>query len=239
MVRGIYIAATGMVAELNRQDIVANNLANLNTTGFKADRTTTATFQTLLVNAYDRSGMTPIGTMGLGTAVRPTYTDFSNGALLVTGEPTDLAIEGDALFTVITPEGLRFTRGGNFSRDRDNYLVTREGYRVMGEQGPIQVDGEFQVSATGEVIQDGTVINRLGLVATTGARKEGESLYTVEQAEPATDYQIHQGSLEQSNVNAIRQMIAMINLTRSYETNQRALSAHDETLGKAVNELSS
>lgn len=237
MIRGIYTAATGMVAEMNRLNIVANNLANVNTTGFKSDQTTLSSFESLLLKAYDKNGVTPVGNLGLGVQLNPAYTDFSNGGLTVTGSKTDLAIEGDALFSIATPGGTRYTRAGNFTLDRDNFLVTLEGYRVLGEGGPIQVTGDFQIAATGQVIQDGQVIDRLLMVATTGMQKEGETLYTAAEVQPAVNYQVIQGSLEQSNVNAIRQMIEMINLSRSYETNQKALTAHDETLGKAVNEL--
>ncbi|HYH02423.1 MAG TPA: flagellar basal-body rod protein FlgF [Bacillota bacterium] len=237
MIRGIYTAATGMVAEMNRLNIVANNLANVNATGFKSDQTTLSSFESLLLNAYDKSGVTPVGTLGLGVQINPAYTDFSNGALTVTGSKTDLAIEGDALFSIEAPGGTRYTRAGNFTRDQDNFLVTQEGYKLLGEKGPIQVAGDFQITTSGEVTQGGQVIDRLQLVATGGMQKEGETLYTAEDAQPAGNYQVIQGSLEQSNVNAIRQMIEMINLSRSYETNQKALTAHDETLGKVVNEL--
>jgi flagellar basal-body rod protein FlgF len=236
--RGMYIAATGMVAEQNRQNVVANNLANVHTTGFKTDNTTNTAFDTMLLNAYNKNGKVPIGTLGLGVQVSPTYTDFSGGSLVVTDNPHDLAIDGDALFAVEVNGAIRFTRAGHFGVDQNRYLVTTAGHRILGEQGPIQVSGAaFQVDEDGAVIQDGKVIDRLQLAATSGMVKEGDSLYRAEQVQPPGKYRIKQGMLEESNVNAIRQMIEMINLTRNYEANQKALTAQDETLEKAATEL--
>jgi flagellar basal-body rod protein FlgF len=237
MIRGIYTAASGMVAQLNRQDVVANNLANLNTTGFKSDQATSTAFGSMLLKAYDQKGATSIGALGIGVEVGATYADLSNGPLLQTGIKSNLAISGDALFAVETQAGERYTRAGNFTIDQDNYLVTQDGNRVLGENGPIQVAGDFDVTATGEVMQEGKQIARLKLVSATGAQKAGGSLYTATQVQPASNFQILQGTVEQSNVNAVRQMLEMINITRSYETNQKALTAQDEALGKAVNEL--
>jgi flagellar basal-body rod protein FlgF len=239
VIRGMYTAATGMVAEQNRQNVVANNLANVNTTGFKSDHATNTPFATLLLNAYNKNGQTPVGPLGLGVEVSPTYTDFSGGSLVVTENPFDLAIDGEALFTVEVNGDYRFTRSGRLQLDRDQYLTTAEGYRVLGERGPIQLNRtDLRITEEGEIIQDGQVIDRLRLAGVGGMVKEGDNLYRAAgQAQPATNYRILQGSLETSNVNSIQQMIEMINLTRSYDTNQKALTAHDETLGKAVNEL--
>jgi flagellar basal-body rod protein FlgF len=190
-----------------------------------------------LINAYNKNGKVPIGSLGLGVQVSPTYTDFSEGALKATDDPNDLAIDGDALFAVDVNGAIRFTRAGHFRVDQDQYLVTSGGHRVLGERGPIQVNSNFRVNEAGDVMQDGKVVDRLRLAATNGMVKEGESFYRAAQVQPAGKYQIMQGMLEESNVNTIRQMMEMINLTRSYETNQRALTAHDETLGKAVTEL--
>jgi flagellar basal-body rod protein FlgF len=237
VIRGMYTATTGMVAEQNRQNVVANNLANANTTGFKADNTTNTTFDTMLLHACNKRGKVPIGSLGLGVQISPAYTDFSSGPLEVTDNPNDLAIEGDALFAVDVNGAIRFTRAGHFGVDQDQYLVTTGGHRVLGEQGPIQVGAGFQVTEAGDVVQDGQVTDRLRLAATQGMVKEGDSLYRSEQVQPAGKYRIFQGMLEGSNVNTIRQMLEMINLTRSYEANQKALTAHDETLGRAVTEM--
>lgn len=237
MIRGIYTAATGMIAEMNRQNVIANNLANADTVGFKTDNTVSTPFQEILLNAYQKQDVQPIGKLGLGVQVTGDYTDFSDGAIIVTGNETDLAMQGEALFAVETPNGTRYTRAGNFQLDREGYLVTKDGFKVLGENGPIQVNGDISVSEAGEVSKGGTSVDKLRIVSATGMTKEGETLYTAANATPATNYKVIQGSLENSNVNSIRQMIEMISVTRSYDTNQKALTAHDETLEKAVNEL--
>lgn len=237
MIRGMYTAATGMVAELHRQDVIANNLANVDTVGFKGDYTVSVPFGEMLLNAYNRQGVRPVGGLGLGVQATSEYIDTSEGSLVETGIMYDLAIGGQGYFVVETPAGERYTRAGNFKVDAEGYLTTRNGWRVLGENGPIQVTGRFEVNQDGEIFIDGVMADRLRIVNPYGLRKEGESLFTATGINPANGIQIFQGTVERSNVNAIRQMIEMINVTRSYETNQRALTAHDETLGKAVNEI--
>jgi flagellar basal-body rod protein FlgF len=237
VIRGIYTAATGMTMELNRQNVLANNLANVSTTGFKSDHTTTTPFQDILLNAYGRYGSNPIGTLGLGAQNGPTYTDYSDGNIVTTDNPVDLALIGDAMFTVEVGDGIRYTRSGHFKQDVDGYLVTNEGYRVLGEKGPIKFNAGFAVLKNGEIALNGNVVDRLKLVSTEGLVKEGELLYNGATVKPATNFQVVQGSLEQSNVNAIREMIQMINITRSYDANQRALIAQDEALKRAANDL--
>jgi flagellar basal-body rod protein FlgF len=237
VIRGIYTSATGMTVELNRQDVLANNLANVNTTGFKSDHTTTAPFQDIMLNAYGKQGATPIGILGLGAQNGPTYTDYSNGSMIITDNRTDLAISGDAMFTVEAKDGVRYTRSGHFKQDNQGYLVTNDGYRVLGEAGPIQLTTGFEVTKNGEIVQNGNIVDRLRLVSTEGLTKEGEMLYNGDRTKPATSFELYQGTLEQSNVNSIREMIQMINVSRSYATNQRTLQAHDEVLKRAANDL--
>jgi flagellar basal-body rod protein FlgF len=237
VIRGIYTAATGMTVELNRQDVLANNLANVSTVGFKSDHTTTTPFQDILLNAYERHGVNPIGKMGLGAQNGPAYTDYSDGNLVITANPTDLALSGDAMFAVEATGGIRYTRSGHFKQDVEGFLVTNDGYRVRGEKGPIKFDTGMGVLKNGEITLNGNVVDRLMLVSTDGLVKEGDLLYTGAAVKPATDFEVRQGTLEQSNVNTIREMIQMINITRSYDTNQRALLAQDEALKRAANDL--
>lgn len=237
MLRGLYTSATGMVAEMHRLNTVANNLANADTIGFKADNTVSVPFEELLLYAYNKQGVRPVGPLGLGVEAVTEFADSSNGVLLMTENSCDLAIQGEGFFVVETPAGARYTRAGNFTVDSENYLVNKDGFRVLGESGPIEVTGRLEVGETGEVYIDGELANQLQVVALTASHKEGEALYTAAQVSPALNYQITQGALERSNVNSIRQMLNMIAVTRSYDTNQRALTAHDETLSKAVNEL--
>jgi flagellar basal-body rod protein FlgG len=227
-----------MVAEMDRQNVIANNLANVNTVGFKKDNVTTIPFEELFLNAYNKRGVRPVGRLGLGVEAVTQYVNFTNGPLQTTGNPNDLAIEGTGLFAIETPNGVRYQRAGNFVIDKDHYLVTQEGFRVLGENGPIQFGaGDFNISETGEITQADGVINRLQIFGADGMSKEGQYFYTNQAAESTTNFRIIQGALEHSNINTVYEMVQMITATRNYETNQKALMAHDETLGRAVNEL--
>lgn len=237
MLRGIYTSTTGMVAEMDRQNIVANNLANVDTVGFKRDNVVQQPFAEIMINAYSKHTLKNIGPLGLGVQAVTEFCDFTNGSIVTTDNPQDLAIEGLGLFAVETNNGVKYTRAGNFIVDKDGYLVTRDGYNVLGQSGPVRVDGNFTVSQEGEIMQEGAIVDRLMIFSETGMKKAGETLYTNDNPQLATRFRVIQGSLERSNVNVIREMIQMINVTRSYDTNHRALMAHDETLAKTVNEL--
>lgn len=239
MIRGLYTAATGMVAEQARQDTVANNLANVNTVGFKRDNLTEISFQEQLIRAYSKGGNTPIGGLGMGVDLNGTYTDYSLGNLIQTDNPTDLAITGDGLLAFERNGQVRYTRAGNLTLNQEQVLVTQNGDPVLGENGPIRLAGSFAVAPDGAIIQNGQVVDRLRLAATAGMVKQGDSYVNGNGAQetPAENVRIVQGALEGSNVNSVREMITMINVTRSYDANQRAIVAQDETLGKAVNEL--
>jgi flagellar basal-body rod protein FlgG len=164
--------------------------------------------------------------------------NFGDGPVQVTGNQTDLAIQGSGLFAIDTPNGVRYQRAGNFVVDKDQYLVTMEGFKVLGENGPIKVsDGSFQINQEGALIQNDEVLNRLQIFSTEDMKKEGEYFYTSDSPQLATNYKIIQGAVEHSNINTVSEMIQMITATRAYDTNQKAVLAHDETLGKAVNEL--
>ncbi len=239
LIRGLYTAATGMIAEQTRQDTVANNLANVNTVGFKRDNVTETSFHELLLNAYSKKGATPIGALGLGVDVDGSYTDYSTGNIVPTDNPTDLAITGDALLAVERNGQVRYTRAGNLTLNQDRTLVTQNGDPVLGQNGPIQLAGSFTVAPDGAIIQNGQEVDRLRLSSTAGMVKQ-DDFYVSGNAAPAAagaDTRIIQGALEGSNVNPIREMINMITVTRSYDANQKVLLAQDDTLGKAVNDL--
>lgn len=241
MIRGIYTSATGMMTELNTQDVYANNLANASTVGFKRENIASDSFQNILMlKSYSKLGQQKIGALGVGTQLPLTYIDFSDADQLETGNPTDLALKGRAVFAVEGVNGIRYTRAGNFTINKDNFLVTQDGSRVLGKNGPIQLQkGALMVSPQGEISQNGQVVAQLAVYDIVGLSKQGESYYVAGSVAPraATQYEITQGSLEQSNVSTIREMIQMISVGRTYDTNQKALVAQDEALGKAVNEI--
>ncbi|NLC77862.1 MAG: flagellar hook-basal body complex protein, partial [Clostridia bacterium] len=168
MIRGLYISASGMTAQELNQNRVTNNLANAGTTGFKKDVHVFRTFQDVMLERVNRlpSGTAErrmIGTTNHGTMVDATRTDYSDGLLQETGRPLDVALLGRGMFTVETPQGLRFTRDGSFQLDSEGYLVTATGDYVLGYQGPINLADEvFQITPEGELVaEDGWVIDQL------------------------------------------------------------------------------
>lgn len=238
MLRGLYIASEGMVARQKAQDVLASNLANLNTTGFKADRPVFSTVYERALYRLQGGTATPIGTLSAGTLIPTTYTDFQAGALQTTGNPMDLAIEGEGFFAVQTPRGIRYTRNGAFQLNAEGVLINRQGYPVLSEAGePIRVpkgatltfgeDGSFRLN--------NAPAGRLRIVQ--GNLAKDEEGFFAGNATPLPNARVVVGALEASNVNLIREMISMIEILRAYESHQKVIQAHDETLGRVLNEL--
>lgn len=201
MIRGLYTAASGMIMEQTRNDTIANNLANVNTAGYKKDVAVFQTFPEMLISRLGDVDKQPIevegaetlqkppviGTLGTGVRVDGIYQIHKEGPLRETGAPLDLALGGDGFFVIETPRGERYTRNGTFSLDSDGYLVTSEGRRVLGQGGAIQLqppgaagEGKVQVDAAGRVTVDGTLVDTLRVVEFADRRaltKEGDSLF--------------------------------------------------------------
>ncbi|MCS7272963.1 MAG: flagellar basal-body rod protein FlgF [Fimbriimonadales bacterium] len=238
MLRGLYVAAEGMAARQKAQDAIANNLANLNTTGFKADRPVfTAVYERALYRVQGGRSA-PIGSLSAGAVVRELYTDLRPGAITTTGNPLDLAIDGAGFFAVQTPQGVRYTRNGAFQLNAQGILVNREGYAVLSTEGrPIQVprNATVQIGENGTVLADGKPLAQLQIVE--GRLTKDADGYFVGTAQPLTSPRVVVGALEASNVNLIRELVSMIEVIRAYETHQRVIHAHDETLSRAINEL--
>lgn len=238
-----------MLVEQARLNVISNNLANVNTAGYKEDRVVTESFRGLLLKVVDtRSPIRrsrPVGELGSGAEVVRSYSRFSSGALRHTGNPFDVALVGDGFFTIQTDEGERYTRNGSFHLDQNSVLVTDSGYPVLGLNGPIVIRGNrMDIDSQGRVIVDGRVVDRLYIVDfedTTGLVKEAGQYFRAADGalEPvlAEQVTVSQGDLEQSNVNVVKEMVNMINAARSYEVSQKVIQAQDEMLGKAVNEV--
>ncbi len=276
MIRGIYTGSTGMMAQQARLDTIANNLANVDKTGYKRDLTIFKAFPDMLIRRIndDGQGITPagsydtmpyVGKLGTGVEVNEVYTQFDQGSMQRTESPFDFALEGQGFFTVMTERGERFTRNGSFTINEEGILVNHKGYAVMGENGPIQLQkNNFMVNERGEVMvnaamspepedvvgmtqnnwEQPVVIDRLKLADFENIRelkKEGESLYTDTEYSgpplPPQQLKVVQGFLEKSNVNAVREMVEMIEVQRSYEANQKSITSGDQTLGKLINEV--
>ena len=231
-----YIAAAGMKAAFQAVNVASNNLANVNSPGFKADRP----FYRLLVEATDRLS---------GSAMAGTSIDLRPGTLKQTGNPLDMAINGDGFFAVRTAGGTRYTREGNFTLSQAGELVTQDGSSVLDNQGrPIVIalaasaPNEVSVSKAGEISVDGNLVATLGIYRFADAQtlvKEGDLRFRAGgQPQRVVNPQIEQGVLEQSNVNAIDAMLSLIETNRIFEINQRTVNMVMNTINRrAVNEI--
>ncbi|MBO9540050.1 flagellar hook-basal body protein [bacterium] len=255
MIRGIYTSAAGMSAEMARQEVLANNLANVNTSGFKQDM---AVFRTRLdktiyrVDAQGgaRAGVPAVQKMGdlsSGVYLDEVATRYGQGNLLQTDEPLDLALSGEGFFVIQAENGEELlSRGGSFKRDAEGFLADDSGRRVLGEAGPIRLaaQGKVFVDQSGNVKQGTAGIGKLRLVRLerpeASVEKRGETAWRLKDPGaiiPGARPEVLQGYLEASNVNPVREMVEMISVQRAYEASQKMISAQDETLGKAVNEI--
>ena len=225
MERGLYIAASGMLAEQVRQNQIANDLANASTPGYKADRSSQQSFSEVLL--HNTSTGEDIGPLSTGVTIARTVTDLEPASIRDTGEPLDFAIEGTGFFQVRTAQGIRFTRNGQFMRSAQGTLTDALGNQVLGQNGrPIQVRA------------DGTVATNPGVFNVPNARKQGDSLFTGTASGRATGT-VRNGALEASGTDPARAMIDMITSERSYEAGQKVIRTIDETLQKAVTSVPS
>ena len=235
MDRGLYIAASGMIASQVRQDQIANDLANVSTTGYKADRSAQRSFGDLLL--AERSTARPIGRVGLGAEISEIRTDFTPAPLKQTDESLDVGIDGTGFLAVETQQGTRFTRNGQLALAADGTLVSANGFPVLGADGKHLVvggKGTLEIAADGTITAGGQTLGRLGLVTLTAAAKQGETLFTGTPGVAPAAAAIRQGFLETSGVNAARTMIEMVTSLRTFESAQRVIRTIDDTLGRGI-----
>lgn len=246
MLRGLYISASGMIVDELRHEVVSNNLANANTTGYKKDLVIGQTFPEVLMSCLYKDQAKIIGQTGLGVGVADIPIKMTPGMIENTNNALDLALNGDGFFVLETAQGRRITRQGDFQLDREGYLVNFDGDFLLGEGGAIRLDpqGEkVRVLSDGGIFQGDEFVDRLVLVNYDPSviAKEGSGRFTVSQDAEMLDIEaeIIQGALERSNVNIIEEMVEMISLMRAYESAQKLVHAQNETLGKLINEMAS
>jgi flagellar basal-body rod protein FlgG len=237
---GIYGAISGSLAMMNQLDVLANNLANVNTPGFKKD---TISFEAVMAASALQGSDGSADTPALATG---SYSiDFSAGSVKVTDNTFDIALDGDGFFAINTPQGKAYTRQGNFKMDANSKLVTADGYEVLGGGAPIIINGgSVSFDAKGKIFVEGQAagsIDVLDFPKPYDLRKIGSALFmpndpdAIPQA--TKDTVVRQGYLEGSNVNSLEEMVRMIETTRSSETCQRMIQSYDQLTGKAVNDL--
>ncbi|MBA3002595.1 MAG: flagellar basal-body rod protein FlgF [Desulfurivibrio sp.] len=231
---GLLESVETLLNQEQRLNQITNNLANVDTPGFKKE---TVTFDEMLYQVNRTR-------QRVGKGLR-TNTVHQQGVIQKTDAPFDLAISGDGFFKVQTPAGDRYTRAGNFQRNNEGLLITANGYPVLGEGGPITITGKKgDVAQDGTLFVDGTKIDRLAsaTVDPQALKKEGENLFRLMEGaveEAPTNFQVMQGHLEKSNVNTVTEMTEMIDLYRAYEGQQKMIRAVDDLDDLAVRKVGS
>jgi len=184
-----------------------------------------------------------VGPLNLGTQVDHLHTDFSMGALEGTERPNDIAIVGDAFFVIQTDAGERYTKAGHFFLNNEGFLIDGDGNFLLGNNGPINVGGlDFRIDSSGNVFTEAGQIDTLRIESfedNTTLRRQGSNYFlaTVPPQADTNPYTIAQGFLEMSNIDIGKEMVDMLAMYRTYETNQRMVTMMDEITGKAVNEI--
>lgn len=260
--QALYIGAAGAYSNQRKIETISNNLANSSTQGYKRD------IPVFMAVPEPRSPITPTSpklyfelhveqVSQRMVMFDETHTDFSQGTLVETGNTLDLAISGEGFFAVQTPDGIRFTRAGNFFLSPQGYIITREGYPLIGAKGePLKVSeptpetivvtsdgGLFVIVKQGDV-KKSIFVDRIAVYKIpqdiTLTRKVGQNLFEVVDESFVTesgDYQILQGYLELSNVNPITEMMSLIEAQRAYELSTRVIVAADSMTLVSVREL--
>lgn len=228
---GLTESVEAMLAQSQRLNQVTNNLANVDSTGYKKDN---LTFWETLYTASDNR-------QRVGKALH-VINDHQQGTNEMTGNPLDLAINGKGFFKVQTPQGVRYTRAGNFQLNTQGQITTSNGHLLLGQGGPIVAEGtEIVIARDGSVIVDGENINQISLVNftdTSNLEKEGVNLFRIKeenvQEEAPQNVTIQQGFLEGSNVNVVTEMAEMIDLQRAFESQQRVIRTIDDINDLAI-----
>jgi flagellar basal-body rod protein FlgF len=248
MFYGAYISAEGAQAQSRRLEILANNLANVDTTGFKRDLAVVRARHAEEIDlGSDSPGSGSINNVGGGVRLIATQTDFSPGPLTVTSQPTDVAIDGEGFFMVRKPDGDYLTRAGDFALRPTGELVTQEGHAVLDSDGnPILIDvaiGPWNINANGDIVQADGVGAQLALVTPRSLGdlvKAGENLFR-----PLADplpvspetRRVAQGYLERSGVQPTLEMMDLITASRAFEANVNMIRNQDQMIGALVGRL--
>lgn len=259
MIRGFYTAAAGMLAQMQRQEMLTNNISNANTPGYKADQSSLRSFPNVLLSqlgGVDANG-NPIGGLSTGVYMQEATPDFGLGTLQTTNVPTDMALipskvpgQGALLFSVKSADGsVHYTRDGHFSVDALGRLTTADGNLVLSSSGqPITLSSnDFQVDADGRITVNGAAASKIGVFYSSDPAaqlvKEGSDLFkangTLPSADgnPAISYQVKQGYLEGSNVNLDQNMTDLMMAYRTFEANQKVLKTMDHTMDLVANQV--
>lgn len=257
MLKGLYTAYTGMVNEQHRMDTLTNNLANSTTVGFKKEGATSQAFDEVLALKIKDTSESPntarrLGTMSLGVKIGENYTDYSEGPLKVTDNTFDLALTGPGFFTIeftnkAGETSTKYTRDGSFTVTEEGNLVTKDGDFVLDDAGsPIELNPRLttSINTDGTIYQNGRQVAKIGITDFEDynyLEHYGETMFQEVDGAQTKDAdentQVLSGYLEYANVQVVKEMVEMINVSRAYETNQKMVQTYDSSLEIAVNQL--
>jgi len=239
MIRGLYSAASGMLAITRAQETITNNIANVNTPGFKRNIPVYQSFSSFLQREINNDTRQ--------TRLQETPIDLAQGKLIFTDNTLDFALEGEGFFALSTPQGIAYTRNGSFSLDKENKLVTSKGFALLGEKGPLIIPtkdmAKLKFNRKGEMIIGEKVLDRIRIDVLPDVSflyKIGKNTFQLSreiQTTRVTDTCIKQGYLETSNVDIIFEMVNLMDNLRVYEASQKMIQLQDITLDKLCNEI--
>jgi len=238
MDQGVYTAAAGAMAMELRLAVIANNLANVDTVGFKKDHVNFEKYVKQLETLPLAEG--EYQRVAEDVITKEYYIDTTQGSSRLTGNPLDVALIGDGYFAVSTEGGERYTRAGSFQRSVDGLLVDPQGNPIQGEGGDIPLGkGEVRIASDGTVNIDGQVVDKLKVVDIPDDQlvKSGRNLFGVKAGyDPvaAENPQIQQGSLEMANVDAIKEMLGLVETQRAYDMFQKMMRTVNDAYGQSI-----
>ncbi|HHZ01823.1 MAG TPA: flagellar hook-basal body protein [Tissierellia bacterium] len=246
MSRGFYALTSGMLTQQRKIDVQSNNIANLNTAGYKKEEALTSNFGNLFIHKYKEKGIyreeTPINNVSAIRTVTETNTHHSQGALEETGLITDFAIAGSGFFAVENNGEILYTRNGSFTVDEEGYLLLPGIGRVQGEFGDLYVGGDkFEVTPGGSIVVEGEIVDNIAVydfVDYNLLNKFGPGLFISNEEPELVDYPtVLNGTLERSNVDLTEELTNMLAAQRALQTAAQALKIYDMVNDKAVNEI--
>jgi flagellar basal-body rod protein FlgF len=243
MSQALFSAAAGATYHEKRLDVLANNLSNINTAGYKQDK--------LIFRIPNEEGEGREVSEGVSFLHSPppmpagTTIDFSQGDLKATGNPLDLALNGEGFFCIDAPDGIQYTRKGSFAINQDGVLVTKEGHPVQGESGNITISGhDVSIDDNGNVYADGESVGAIKVVRILdlhNLRKVGDTMFAPAQGAAkevkGEDAIVKQGFIETSNVNGLRAMTEMIDVMRGYESYQKVIQFLDDVTRRSITDV--
>ena len=247
MNNGIYAAATGMLTQSRVLDVTANNMANIDTAGYKRDRLLTSTFGEHVVSRYENNMAyaadgTVIGSQSHGAIPAEIVTDTSQGVMETTDRNLDFAIMGEGYFSVESEDGeAAITRSGRFHTDTEGYLRTESGYYVLGENGRIQLTGgDVSAASDGSLLSNGQDVGKFAIVVPdegAATTKIQDSLLTQQNGTGTFSGRVLQGVVERSNVDMVEEMTSMMQASRAFQSCAQAVKILDTISQKTSNEI--